>query len=50
MNRWILPFYRIRHIVAGWFFLTRTETLSLLLVLGVFLLGLVARYAWLIHD
>lgn len=43
MMDWLSPFRRLRGAVCNWFSLTRSEAASLLLVLGILLLGLAAK-------
>ncbi len=43
MTDWLSPFRRLRGTVCNWFALTRAEAASLMLVLGILLLGLAAK-------
>jgi hypothetical protein len=47
MRRLLSPLRQLREPLRGWFSLTRSETSSLLLVLGIILLGFVAKLFWL---
>ena len=50
MINWLLPFRRMRESLKYWFTLTSAETTSLLLVLGIVLLGLAAKLFWFWHG
>ncbi len=46
MMDWFSPLRRLRGTVCNWFSLTRSEAASLLLVLGIVLVGLAAKLFW----
>ena len=46
MIDWLAPLRRVRMAFCNWFSLTRSEAASLLLVLGIVLLGIVAKLYW----